>query len=336
MFRPSIASCRKTAWIMRLHETCKVRNFSCLSRAMSVSRVFLGFAILSWTSWIAADLFISGFPGSRPSRLCRERVRRLSCRRRMFVPGCKSADSINNRPIRAESPGSQLVRFGLCTSNQQDVPMDSRTVMAISAGGFHTCALRSDGQSVCFGWSHDGQCDVPTDLRAVVAVSAGVFHTCAITSDGQLVCFGRNHDGQCDVPTDLRAVVAVSAGSLHTCAMTSDGQLVCFGGNTWGQCDVPTDLEAVVAVSAGSFHTCAMTSYGQLVCFGGNISAWGECDVPKDLEAVVAVSAGESHTRAVQMVNWSALEATPADNAMCRRIWAQFWQSQQAPLTRVQ
>ena len=106
MFRTSIASCRKAAWIMRLHETCKVRNFSCLSRAMSVSRVFLGFAMLSWTSWIAADLFISGFPGSRTSRLCREHVRRLSCRRRMFVPGYKSADSINNRPIRAESPAT--------------------------------------------------------------------------------------------------------------------------------------------------------------------------------------------------------------------------------------
>ncbi|OLP49939.1 hypothetical protein AK812_SmicGene48674, partial [Symbiodinium microadriaticum] len=30
------------------------------------------------------------------------------------------------------------------------------------------------------------------------------------------------------------------------------------------------------------------------------------------------------------MVSWSALETTLTDNAMCRRIWEQLWQSQQA------
>ena len=47
-----------------------------------------------------------------------------------------------------------------------------------------------------------GQCDVPADLGPVLAVSAGSFHTCAVRADSQIVCFGRNADGQCDVPAD--------------------------------------------------------------------------------------------------------------------------------------
>ena len=67
------------------------------------------------------------------------------------------------------------------------MPTNLGTVLAVSAGSGHTCAVRSDGQLVCFGWNDDGQCDVPTDLGAILAVSAGVRNTCAVRSDGQLV-----------------------------------------------------------------------------------------------------------------------------------------------------
>ena len=144
-----------------------------------------------------------------------------------------------------------LVCFGDNTCGQCDVPTDLGAVGAVSAGKYHTCAVRSDGHLVCFGSNSDGQCDVPTDLGAVVAVSSGGYHTCAVRSDGRLVCFGYNAFGQCMVPTDLGAVVAVSAGDDHTCAMRSDGQLICFGSNAHGQCDVPTDLGAVVGVPLG-------------------------------------------------------------------------------------
>ena len=80
-----------------------------------------------------------------------------------------------------------------------------------------------------FGDNEYGQCDVPADLGPVLAVSAGNWHSCAVRTDGQLVFFGDNEFGQCDVPADLGPVLAVSAGDYHTCAVRADGQLVCFG-----------------------------------------------------------------------------------------------------------
>ena len=222
-------------WIMTLHGKDKARFYI---RAMSICRIALGLAILSWTSWIAADLFVLSQP----------HVRKMSCSKRALVEGYKSGASISNRQSGAVRPDTHLVCFGLSSNKQQDLPTDLDAFWAVAAGDYHTCAVKSSGQLVCFGWNQDGQCDVPTDLGAVVAVSAGFQHTCAVRSDGQLVCFGDNTYGQCDVPTDLGAVVVVSAGGDHTCAVKSSGQLMCFGGNTDGQCDVPTDLRAVVAV----------------------------------------------------------------------------------------
>ena len=148
-------------------------------------------------------------PVSHPSRLCREHVRQLSYSERLLADGYTSTASSGNRRIGALKHNKGF-RFGLNAKRRRDVPTDLGAV--VSAGLYHTCAVRSDGQLICFGHNGSGQCDVPTDLGAVVAVPAGVYHTCAVTSDGQLVCFGRNSSGQCDVPTDLGAVVAVSAG----------------------------------------------------------------------------------------------------------------------------
>ena len=82
--------------------------------------------------------------------------------------------------------------------------------MAVSAGGEHTCAIRTTGELVCFGCGeeNEGQCDVPASLGPVVAVSVGVAHTCAMTAGWQLVCFGLNDDGQCDLPLDMDAGAA--------------------------------------------------------------------------------------------------------------------------------
>ena len=88
---------------------------------------------------------------------------------------------------------------------QRDLQAVFGSALAVSAGGVHTCALRTDGQLVCFGYNEDGRCDVPSDLGPVLAVSASsFFDTCALRTDGQFVCFGNINER--DVPADFARV----------------------------------------------------------------------------------------------------------------------------------
>ena len=80
----------------------------------------------------------------------------------------------------------------------------------------------------------------------VVAISAGGTHTCAIQADGSVVCWGNNSNGQLGdgsltqriAPTAVigleMGASIISAGRLHTCAV-SVAATVCWGDNFSGQ-----------------------------------------------------------------------------------------------------
>jgi len=142
-----------------------------------------------------------------------------------------------------------------------------RTAQAITAGGFHTCALLDDGTVRCWGLGRNGQLgyasaenigddELPDAVRPVelgrpaVALSAGEFHTCALLDDGAVRCWGFGGNGRLGSartasigddetpdsaePVSLgRPAVSVSAGGDHTCALLDDATVRCwgFGGN---------------------------------------------------------------------------------------------------------
>ena len=186
-----------------------------------------------------------------------------------------------------------------------DVVGLSSGVVAITGGGYHTCALTTAGGVKCWGYNYDGELGdntstdhhTPVDVyglsSGVASISAGFQHTCALTTAGGVKCWGLNNYGQLGdnsttsrhTPVDVvglsTGVAAISGGGYHTCALTTAGGVKCWGYNYYGEIgdntatnryaavDVVGLSSGVAEVSAGGYHTCALTTAG-VKCWGYN------------------------------------------------------------------
>ena len=67
------------------------------------------------------------------------------------------------------------------------------------------------------------------------ALSAGGLHNCAIRSDtSEVVCWGRDNSGQVSKTPSGGAFKEISAGRNHTCAIrSSDNTTTCWGALEW-------------------------------------------------------------------------------------------------------
>ena len=132
---------------------------------------------------------------------------------------------------------------------------DSSAYSSISAGGIHTCGIRTnDSRVLCWGESLDGRLwdgqdgvnvlnpNLTTDSSAYTSISAGGYHTCGIRqSDSRVLCWGYSAYGALGsvsggLTTDSSAYLSVSAGGDsvrirgHTCGIrANDSRVLCWG-----------------------------------------------------------------------------------------------------------
>ncbi|MCK5688830.1 RCC1 repeat-containing protein, partial [Myxococcota bacterium] len=167
------------------------------------------------------------------------------------------------------------------TNPLESTPVDVSglaNVIAITAGGSHSCALLDTGAVKCWGSDYYGQLGdsgyntdstTPVDVvglsGTVTAITAGFVHTCALLDTGAMKCWGGNDYGQLgngevlleeispgNVAGIASGVTAIAAGEHHSCALFNTGAMKCWGNDNYGQlgdnpcrdysCDVPVDV----------------------------------------------------------------------------------------------
>lgn len=181
------------------------------------------------------------------------------------------------------------------------------SVISVSIGRIHTCAVTAAGFVYCWGANTAGQLGMDPDtsgagefplpalvegLDDVVEVGSGSDFTCARKAAGGILCWGSNDKGQLGDGTNtarffpqpvsgLALATTLAVGAGHACAMNSSGDVLCWGDNEIGQIGSPvgTDTRVPRMVSAliqveslfvGQSTSCVAVAGGNLWCWGSN------------------------------------------------------------------
>ncbi|MBM3210026.1 hypothetical protein FJZ39_01630 [Candidatus Saccharibacteria bacterium] len=190
-----------------------------------------------------------------------------------------------------------------------------QTVVSVSAGSYHTCAITESNRLACWGLGESGQLGrgsytsstTPVTVttsgalsgRTIQKVSAGGYHTC-VRASNQAYCWGYGANGRLGnnstayvaspsavtTSTGLggRSVTDISASRYaHTCAVAS-GRAYCWGDGSLGKLGVGNTnqyLTPVAVSTSGALNSKTVTgiatgySFTCAVLSDGGASCWG-------------------------------------------------------------
>jgi alpha-tubulin suppressor-like RCC1 family protein len=211
----------------------------------------------------------------------------------------------------------------------------SAATQVISAGGGHTCGIKSDKTLWCWGADGSGQlgddatlAQKPTPVIVAggatwKAVAAGGSHTCGIKSDNTLWCWGNDSTGQlgddATIANQSTPVIvaggatwkAVAAGNDLTCGIKSDDTLWCWGNDANGglgdDATIANKSTPVIvaggatwkAVGAGSNYACGIKSDDTLWCWGNDVNGQLGDDATLASKSTPVIVAGGATWKAV-------------------------------------
>lgn len=174
----------------------------------------------------------------------------------------------------------QIGDSAMVWSRSRPVPVFglSQGVAAVTAGGWHSCAVTIAGAVKCWGFNGDGEVGdgnaydrrIPAQVvgmeSGVVAISVGAFHSCGLLSSGAVRCWGLNSNGQLGegsltkrytpVPVSSLggAAASLATGSGQSCAVLSPTRILrCWGRNDHGQIGDGTTAPRLLPRSVASF-----------------------------------------------------------------------------------
>ena len=176
-----------------------------------------------------------------------------------------------------------------------------------------------------------------THLTSIVQISVGAGHSCALKADGGVLCWGEGKNGSLgnnangtankkdhpvavksvDGTSNLGGITYISAGRHYTCALSYTQNIYCWGFNSTGQLgnDTTTNsllpvlvvdgnsstnpLSEIIQVSPGKDHTCALKTNGNAYCWGeGQYGSLGNGNFVSRNYPVLVVD-GQSSTTAL-------------------------------------
>jgi hypothetical protein len=128
-------------------------------------------------------------------------------------------------------------------------------------GGWHGCAITTDGAAVC--WGRDGYGEASPPPGSFVDIATDIHLSCGLTEAGSPVCWG----DAIETPTEIasRSYTSIDVTWGVACALGEDGQVYCWLPTGRAPFDVPIGVYTAFEYQRGEL--CTIDKAASLACW---------------------------------------------------------------------